>query len=132
MEGAFVVPDHKVAGAPTVGVDELPLGCMSHQRLEKLFGLRPVHADNVADMGGDVERLSAACPMGPDHCLGRRLEDVELGPVSSTPILLREVAMECMAIRLSTFAFSSSSSASQAARMSANSVKPPTGGMAGM
>ena len=62
-----------------MGVDELPLGGMSHQRFEKPFGLRPVHADDVADMGGDVEGLSAARPMGPDHCLGRRLEDGELG-----------------------------------------------------
>ena len=128
---AAVVPHHQIADPPLVRVDELPLGRVLVQVAQEGARFRHRPAVDLAGMRRQEQRAPAAAGMAAHQPLRHRLvaRPFLLGPFGK--------AQQCRANRSGcacrrgpgTSALVSSSSASQAARMSANSVLPPFSGM---
>ncbi len=85
MHGLAVVPLHQVELAPFVRVDELALGRMFGQVADQAHRLRPEPADDLADMGREIEGLAAGHGMGAHQALAHRGE---------VPALLRRQVVE--------------------------------------
>ncbi len=58
VQGAAIVPDHQIADAPFVGVDEPRLGGEFDQPLQQRAAFLDRPADDVRGVRGDVERLA--------------------------------------------------------------------------
>src|SRR3954466_5006724 len=70
MQRTAVVPEHEIADAPFVGIDELILLDMVEQRVEQLGTLGGVHPlDRPSHQPVEVERLAAGDGMPAHHRL---------------------------------------------------------------
>src|SRR5271166_1855216 len=67
MQQTAVVPHHEIAPAPTVGVDESPLGRVLQQLIEEGGSLRLGHAEDVRGVVAEIERLVTGIRMSTDE-----------------------------------------------------------------
>ena len=79
MQRAAVIPDHQVAGAPGVAVDELALGRVLHQVAQQQPPVRHRPADDVRGMRAHVERLAPRTRMHAHQRMGNRRQCRTLG-----------------------------------------------------
>src|SRR5205823_2701829 len=126
MHCAAIVPDDEIADSPAVPVDELRLGRKSDQLLDQRPALLDRPADDVRGVRGEVEAGAAGVAVVTDQRLPHRCNSVKIASLKSAkPIWLRERKMLCSTTSPSSPRLRASGSASQAARISANSVSPP-------
>ena len=78
MHGATVVPDHQVAGAPAVRMDEFALRRVLDQIADEGHGLRCLPADDGADVRRQIKRPATGRGMLADQALQDRRHGLAL------------------------------------------------------
>ena len=128
---AAVVPDHQIVQAPGVAIHELALrgvlGQIADQRHR--LGARP--AVDGADVRGQVDASAPGSGVPADQTLRHRREiaPLLLGECRRTRARRASTAGNGRTPAARSTFFVASGNASHAARMSANSVSPPSGGI---